>query len=118
MSNKFIKHLDERGIEQKLTVHDMPEENGMAQRLNRTLMEKVRVMIIASQLPQGLWGEALMHAMHLKNRTWTRAIPTGVTLFEMIHDEKLKLKTLPVWGTVIWVHNTSTGKLGMRAKEG
>jgi len=31
LSNAFIKYLDERGVERKLTIHDMPEENGVAE---------------------------------------------------------------------------------------
>ena len=71
MSDAFITYLDEHGTEQKLTVHDTPEENGVAERLNRMLMEKVRAMMITCQLPDFLWGEALNHAVWLKNRTWT-----------------------------------------------
>ncbi len=67
-------------------------------------------MLIVSQLPQGLWGEALMHAVHLKNRTWTRALSNSATPFEMVHGEKPTIKNLPVWGTIVWVHDASTGK--------
>jgi hypothetical protein len=68
LSNKFISYLDEQGVERKLTVHDTPEENGLAERLNCTLMEKVRAMIIASQLPQALWGvRTLQHTERRPN---------------------------------------------------
>ena len=67
LSEAFITFLDKKGTEWKLTVHDMPEQNGVAERLNRTLIEKVCTMMISCQLPRGLWGEALVHAMWLKN---------------------------------------------------
>jgi len=50
----------------KLTIHTL-EEDGISERLNCTLMEKVRAMLIASGLPIFLWGEALFHACYLKN---------------------------------------------------
>jgi hypothetical protein len=118
LGNDFVKYLEERGVERKLTIHDTPEENEVAERLNRTLMEKVRAMIFTSQLPTGMWGEALMHAVFLKNCTWTWALPEGLTPFEMVNNEKPVLKDLPVWGSIVWVHDTSSGKLGARAKEG
>lgn len=51
LSIKFSAFLDGKGTERKLIVHDTPEENGVAEHLNRTLIEKVRVMLLASQLP-------------------------------------------------------------------
>ena len=41
MSDAFINYLDECGVERKLTIHDTLEENGVAEHLNQTLMEKV-----------------------------------------------------------------------------
>ncbi|PPQ72971.1 hypothetical protein CVT26_014516, partial [Gymnopilus dilepis] len=73
LSQEFSDHLKKAGTVRRLTVHDTPEYNGVAERLNRTLMEKVRAMGHDSGLPKFLWGEALMHAVYIKNRTWTRA---------------------------------------------
>ena len=67
MSDAFITFLNEQGTTWKLTVHDTPEENRVAERLNRTLMEQVQVMVIASGMPHKSWGEALMHVCWLKN---------------------------------------------------
>lgn len=46
------EHLHKSGTLRNLTVHDTPEHNGIAERLNRTLLEKVRAMLHASQLPK------------------------------------------------------------------
>jgi hypothetical protein len=112
LSIEFTASLDGKGTEQKLVVHDTPEENGVAERLNRTLIEKVQAMLLASQLPVRLWGEMLMHAVWLKNHTWTRALPRGVTPYELVVGDKLDITNVPEWGCVMWVHDTSTGKLG------
>ena len=50
------------GIQLETTVRYTPEQNGAAERLNRTLMEKVRPMLTAADLPKHLWAEALATA--------------------------------------------------------
>jgi hypothetical protein len=81
-------------------------------------MEKVHAMLITSQLPDFLWGEALNHAIWLKNRTWTRALPTGKTPYELLYDSPALLNDIPTWGAHVWVYETSSGKLGVRVCEG
>ena len=71
LSGEFSDHLQKEGTIRRLTVHDTPEYNGVSERLNRTLLEKVRAMLHKSHLPRFLWGEALAHAVFIKNRTWT-----------------------------------------------
>lgn len=117
LSTEFNDHLQLRGTVRRLTVHDTPEYNGLPEQLNRTLMEKVRAMLHDSQLPKFLWGEALNHAVYLKNRTWTRALK-GTTPFEILTGSKPNLSTLHPWGSRVWVHDTSGSKLDGRAKEG
>ena len=118
LNEAFITFLDEKGTAQKLTVHDTPEQNGVAERLNRTLIEKVCAMMISCQLLRGLWGEVLMHAIWLKNRTWTRVLPSGVTPYELVMGNAPTLRDIPKWGSIIWVHDTSSGKLSICANEG
>lgn len=67
LSAAFISHLKRAGTLQILTIHDTPEQNGTAERLNGILLEKVRAMLHASGLPKFLWGEAIRHAVWLKN---------------------------------------------------
>ena len=69
LSNVFISYLDKNGTKQKLTIHDTPEQNGVVEQLNHTLIKKVQAMMLGSQLPHGLWGAALMHAVWFKNQT-------------------------------------------------
>ena len=58
----------EKGIQLVLTVPYTPQQNGVSERLNRTLMEKVRSMLFESKLPKSMWGEAkekLFIAQHI-----------------------------------------------------
>jgi transposase InsO family protein len=116
-SNEFKTHLALHGTIQQLTVHDTPQHNGVAERLNRTLVEHIRSMLIAADLPKFLWGECLQHATYLKNRTPTRALK-GKTPYELVHDKKPNLKNLAEWGGTVYVKVIEGGKLSPRAKEG
>ena len=117
MSNEFTKYLKSKGTERRVTVHDTPEHNGVAERLNRTLVERVRAIMHASGLPKSLWGEAVMHATWVKNRTSTRRLGKK-TPYEMLYKKKPSLENLPVWGCRVRVHDTSGLKLDMRARDG
>lgn len=117
LSDEFSRHLRAKGTERKLTTHDTPQHNGVAERLNRTLVERVRAAMHESKLPKTLWGEAIMHAVYVKNRTATCSLD-GKTPYEMLKGKKPNVRDLPIWGTKVWVHDTSGSKLNMRAHEG
>ena len=70
-STEFNQYLDKQGTRHRYTVHDTPEQNGVAEHLNRTLVEKTRAMLLESNLPKSLWGYAIQHANYIKNRTHT-----------------------------------------------
>ena len=114
---EFVLHLKKSGTKQKLTVHDTPQHNGVAERLNRTILEKVRAMLHASGQPKFLWGKVACHAVWLKNRTSTKALD-GMTPFEAATDKKPDLRGLKEWGCRCWVRNESKSKLGGRVDEG
>jgi len=116
-SDEFNEHLCCQGTIHRLTVHDTPEYNGVSERLNRTLIEKVRAMLHASGLPKFLWGEALMHSVYIKNRTWTRYL-ISTTPYEVLYGSKPDLSNLHPWGCKVWVHDTNGTKLDGRMKEG
>jgi hypothetical protein len=74
LSAAFDNHLMDAGTARRLTVHDTPQLNSIAECLNWTLMEKVRVLLHTSGMLQNLWGEALHHSTWLKNCTLTQAL--------------------------------------------
>jgi transposase InsO family protein len=116
-SDEFSAHLKKAGTIRKLTVHDTPEHNGVAERLNRTLLEKVRAMLHESDLPKFLWAEATAHAVYLKNRTWTRTIG-NTTPFELLNGQKPNVANLQPWGCKVRVHDTTGSKLDGRSSVG
>src|SRR5882724_8587078 len=73
-------------------------------------------MLHASHLPKGLWAEALMHAIWLKNRSSTKGLDQG-TPYEALTGSKPDLAHLHEWGQKIWVHDGASSKLDGRANE-
>ena len=71
----FAKYLQDCGIVAQYTMLDMLEQNGVAERRSRTLMDMVRSMMSRSNLPKSLWGEALKTAMYILNKVPTKSVP-------------------------------------------
>src|SRR5260370_1342600 len=65
---------DEQGIELHLTAPYSPSQNGVAECMNRTLVELARVMLTASHLPEFLWEPVVNHAAYVRNRSYIKAI--------------------------------------------
>ena len=116
LSSAFDKHLADAGTARKLTTHDTPQLNGVTERLNRTLLERIRAFAHEGTLPKSYWGEALLHAAWLKNRTATRALD-GKTPFEALFGKPPELMSLRTWGCPVWVHSPGGSKLDPRFKE-
>ena len=57
--SEFQEYLDSEGIILEMTSPYLPSQNGVAERLNRTLIERARAMIINLGLPKFLWEEAI-----------------------------------------------------------
>jgi Reverse transcriptase (RNA-dependent DNA polymerase)/Integrase core domain/GAG-pre-integrase domain len=117
MGKEFVSYLKERGTKQKLTVHDSPAQNGVAERRNRTILERIRALLHASGLPRNLWGEAARHVIWLMNRTSTKAVE-GKTPFEAVFEKKPNLKDVREWGERVYVRTEDGNKLGGRVNEG
>ena len=73
-SDPFLKVCKEEGIVRHFTIPGTPQQNGVVERLNRTLLEKVRCMLAQSGLRKSFWTEAINYACHLVNRLPSTAI--------------------------------------------
>ncbi len=113
----FSEHLAENGTIRELTVHDTPEQNGVAERGNRTNLEHARAMLIASSLPRSLWTEAINHFIWIRNRTPTRALKDQ-TPFEAATKRKPDLRNLPEFGASAYVKRVGAGKLNSQVEVG
>ena len=110
-------YLKKQGIDKKLTIHDTASQNGVAERQNRTIVERIRAFLHASNLPKFLWGEAAHHVVWLMNRTSTKAVE-GMTPYEAAFGKKPNLRDVREWGEKVWVRVEGGNKLGGRVREG
>jgi gag-polypeptide of LTR copia-type/GAG-pre-integrase domain len=117
LSNKFKAHLNAAGTKQKLTVHDTLQHNGVAERRNCTIVERIRAILHASGLPKTLWAEVAAHVVWLLNQTGTKALD-GITPFEALTGKKPDLRGLHECGSKVWVRLEAGDKLGGHVAEG
>jgi len=96
VTGTFAKYLEETGIKAQYSMPGEPQQNGVAEHYNRTLMDMVRSMLSYSTLPMELLMEALKTAAHKLNRVPSKSVPK--TPYELWFGKKPMLNYLRVWG--------------------
>jgi hypothetical protein len=102
-SNNFVKYCAEKGISHEFTSPYSPEQNGVAERLNRTIMESVRSMIYHAGLPLVFLAKACSTAVYIYNRSPTTALKDK-TPYECLFGRKTDISNLRVFGCKCYVH--------------
>ncbi len=74
VSKKFDTFFAECGIQRQTSAPYSPQQNGVAERANRIIMECARSMILAQGLELEFWGEAVNTTVYIKNRCPTKAL--------------------------------------------
>ena len=95
-------HLKGSGIIHETTAPYSPDQNGVAERANRTIMERVKAIIAEAKLDKRLWMEIADTVVYLKNRSPTSAVAT--TPYELWHGVKPNLSHLKIIGSTAYVH--------------
>ena len=93
-----------KGIRLEYTAPHSPVQNGMAERMNRTLAKLSWAMILSSKAPQFLWPEAIAHTAYLHNRTHTQALELKM-LLEAWCGHKPDVSHLQEFGSPVWILN-------------
>ena len=104
VSQEFETYLKSKGIQHELTVPHSPQQNGVAERMNRTLTESARAMIAHAKLPNDYWAEAIATAAYVKNRAPTTAFETDTTPYERWYGKKPDVTHLKVFGCIAYAH--------------
>ncbi|AAF19226.1 Highly similar to Ta1-3 polyprotein [Arabidopsis thaliana] len=115
-NSRFDSYCKEHGIERHRTCTYTPQQNGVAERMNRTIMEKVRCLLNKSGVEEVFWAEAAATAAYLINRSPASAINHNVPE-EMWLNRKPGYKHLRKFGSIAYVHQDQ-GKLKPRALKG
>jgi len=102
-SKKFAEYLKSEGMLKETTTPYTPQSDGVVERANRTIMERVRCMLDNAGLSKKYWAFPVSVPVYLKNRTPTRSV-AGNTPYEAWHGRKPILKHLRVFRCLAFVH--------------
>ncbi|KAH9666242.1 Integrase catalytic domain-containing protein [Citrus sinensis] len=115
-SDLFLQVCQNEGIKRHFTMRYTPQQNGVAERMNRTLLEKVRCMLSNAGLEKKFWVEAVSYASHLVNRLPSAAIG-GKTPMKMWSGKHAQdYDSLRIFGCPAYYH-VKNGKLDPRARK-
>ncbi|KAK8913590.1 hypothetical protein KSP39_PZI024172 [Platanthera zijinensis] len=109
LSNAFTSFCQDHGIKRELTVRGTPEQNGVAERRNRTIIEMARCMMLESKLPKKFWAEAVNTACYILNRSPCRAL-VNTTPFEAWSKIKPDISHLRIFGSLTYSLDTTQSK--------
>ncbi|GJT71963.1 putative ribonuclease H-like domain-containing protein, partial [Tanacetum coccineum] len=118
--NKEMNQFCERkGIKREFSVARTPQQNGVAERKNRTLIEAARTMLADSKLPTTFWAEAVNTACYVQNRVLVTK-PHNKTPYELFLSRKPALGFMKPCGCPVTILNTidHLGKFDGKANEG
>ena len=111
----FVK---ECGIDAQYTMSDTPQQNGITNRRNRTLLNMVRCMLVNSSGLEFLWGEALNTATYILNQVPSKFVLK--TPYELWSQKKPSLRHFNVWGCKVKVrlYNQQSKKIDSKTING
>ncbi|BBG97058.1 hypothetical protein Prudu_006062 [Prunus dulcis] len=91
------------GIERQLTTPYTPQQNGVAERKNRTIVEMAKCLMLEKKIPFDFWAEAVNISVYILNRCPTKAL-SKKTPFEAYSGRKPGVKHLKVFGSLCYAH--------------
>jgi len=121
VSSAFEALHNENGTSHQTTVPNTPQQNGIAERLNRVLVQMKRTMMRHKDVDQELWAVAIKTAVYVKNRVTSRALPVCKTPHELWTVNKPDVSRMRVFGSTSWVvlhKNHIDSKFGEKAAKG
>ncbi|GJT09396.1 retrovirus-related pol polyprotein from transposon TNT 1-94 [Tanacetum coccineum] len=109
----------EKGIKREYSVARTPQQNGVAERKNRTLIEAARTMLADSKLPTTFWAEAVSTACYVQNRVLI-VKPHNKTPYELFRGFKPAIGFMKPFGCHVTILNTldKLGKFDGKSDEG
>lgn len=101
-STEFESFLNKEGIVHQKTNPHTPEQNGLCERLNRTVVERARCLLFDAKMEKKFWAEAVNTAVYLRNRTLASGLQK--TPYELWSGRKPNLEHIRVFGSPAMVH--------------
>ncbi|GJV01626.1 putative ribonuclease H-like domain-containing protein [Tanacetum coccineum] len=118
-NSKLIELCGQKGIRRDYSNARTPQQNGVAERKNRTLIEAARTMLADSKLPTMFWTEAVSTACYVLNRVLVTS-PHNKTPYELLSGKVPNISHFKPFGCQVTILNTSDhlGKFEGKADEG
>ena len=102
-SNEFKSYYFEKDIRHEKTVPGTPQQNGVIEMMNHTIIEKIRCMLRMANLPKSFWGEAVVTTCYIINRS--PSVPLNFDILERVWIGKdISYSYLKVFGCRTFVH--------------
>ena len=98
-----------KGVKLELTVPYSPQQNGVVERMNRSIASIVRALMVQAGLPSKFWGFALRTAQHIINVSPTNANPKGEVPDEKFLGKDVDVSRLRMFGCECWAKRLPEG---------
>ena len=114
----FRHYCKSNGIRHERSVPKTPQHNGVAERMNRTIVERIRTMLSHAKLPKSFWGEALMTAVDVINLSPSAPL-NGDVPNKFWTGKDVSYNHLKVFGCRAFVHipKDERSKIDSKSKE-
>ncbi|KAM2668187.1 hypothetical protein EV2_019802 [Malus domestica] len=103
MSHIMTQYLSNHGIMHQTSCVGTPQQNGVAERKNRDILEKTRALMLQMNVPKRFWSQGVMAAVYIINRLPSRVLDFKSPL-EVMKGRKIDLSHLRVFGCVCFTH--------------
>jgi hypothetical protein len=107
ISNEFKNYCLQNGILKTTSAPYCPQQNGIAERVNRTILDRTRCLLNESGLCNEYWDHAVRVSVYIKNRVLSNAVSTGPgnqTPYEKLTGERPSVAHIRVFGCLCYVH--------------
>jgi hypothetical protein len=117
-SNEFSEYLKEHGIQRKYSCSYSPQQNGIAERKNRHIVEIARAMLNEKNLPNYFWAKAITIIVYIMNRTPIMEVHS-MTPEEKLTGKKPNVLHLKLFGCIVYMHvpNETRSKLDPKTEK-
>lgn len=118
-SNFMKEFYTKQGILLEKTCPRTPQQNGVAERKHRHLLETARALRFEANLPKKFWGECVLTAAYIINRLPSKVIENK-TPYELVFNQKPEYDHMRVLGCLVYFKNNNTegDKFEMRGRPG
>lgn len=117
VGSNLEEFLKSKGIVHEKTIPYSPAQNGVVERMNRTLIDIARVLLLDAQLPDEFWAEAVNTAAHVRNRCSTKGLQ-GAVPEEVYTGRKPTVAYFKVFGcqAYAWIPSQQRNKLQTKSR--